>query len=104
MDSKRLSLFNTARWGLLNDEPARADSDIGDLPLYSVPVLYQGPFGLEPLAGAVDQLERDGSVAAPGFRNPEGIVCLFRDAGAPFKYVMKGDAHKAEDDAQLRLF
>ena len=102
-EGKRLSLFNTARWGWLNDEEVRADSGVGDLPLYSVPVLYAGKFGLEPLQDSVTRLANDGSVAMPGFMEPEGIVCFFQDAGAPFKYVMKGDAHKLEDDAQLRL-
>lgn len=100
LTEKRFSLFNTLRWCLHGAEPQvipSADPRIVKLqqPLPEcvglVPVLYQG---LMDEFCAVDQVERlraAGSVAAPGFMDPEGIVIFHIAAGVGFKKTVKKD-------------
>jgi len=67
--AKYFSLFNTARYSELYT----------DLNLYVVPVLYEGPNDTAAIAQALESLRVNGSVAAPGFMNPEGI-CVYQAA------------------------
>ena len=55
--------------------------------LDTVPTLYQGPFSLETIDGLLRFLDNTGSVAAPGYRNPEGVIA-FHTGG-------RGDTFKA---------
>lgn len=83
LDHKRFSLFNTARYGEL---------PVGDVEgLGLVPVLYQGAFTLHAVEDAIDRLEQLGSVAAPGFFDPEGIIVFHSAAQQMFKVTIKGD-------------
>lgn len=80
---KRFSLFNTARYG---------DTDLSELPqLGVVPVLYQGPYNQAEINGCLHMLSTDGSFAAPGFADPEGIVVFHSAAQQMFKVTIKGD-------------
>ncbi len=80
---KRFSLFNTARYGEMN---------LGAIEgLATTPVLYEGPFAEGEIAFALSGLERDGSQAAPGFMDPEGIVVFHTAAQQMFKVTIKGD-------------
>lgn len=80
---KRFSLFNTARYG---------ETDFSEVPaLGVVPVLYQGPFSLRAVDDEMDRLDQLGSVAAPGFFDPEGIVVFHAAAQQMFKVTLKGD-------------
>lgn len=78
---KTFSLFNTAR-------PADTLPDCVE----QVPVLYQGMdgggFAVE---NALDYLRSDGSVAAPGWMKPEGIVVYHSAARSRFKVLLEGD-------------
>lgn len=86
MKEKRFSLFNTARWG--EERPACCDV---------VPVLYAGPFDTAEIDAVMGRLRTEGSVAAPGFMNPEGIVVFHTHSGMLFKATLdKNDAHKYE--------
>lgn len=80
LEEKRFSLFNATRW---NKEPPPACCHV-------VPLLYAGPMG-----GAVDEcLERlrvEGSLAAPGFMNPEGIIVFHSAASKLFKVTLDND-------------
>jgi len=84
---KRFSLFNTSRWG---------DPAVRPACCHIVPVLYQGPFEVEgTLAGvklALANLESQGSVAAPGFPRPEGIMIYHHASGSYFKKTLEKDA------------
>jgi hypothetical protein len=75
LTEKRLSLFNTHRWAWLNIPEARSENNLGDFPLYCVPVLRT--FSLNTMDTTVNEVMADlrehGSYAAP-FMNPEGIV------------------------------
>ena len=65
MDEKWFSLFNTDRY--------HGFAERTTLNLRAVPVLYRGPHDTEAIAEAMALLRHTGSVAAPGFMNPEGI-------------------------------
>lgn len=85
---KRFSLFNVKRWG---------DVDLSSVPgLGVVPELYSGPWiaELNQLAPdlCIDMLIKHGSVAAPGFMNPEGIIVFHTAANSMFKVTCRDDA------------
>jgi len=69
ISDKWFSLFNTARYSEL-------DTDIN---LSVVPVLYEGPNDTAAIETALYGLRVNGSVASPGFMNPEG-VCVYQAA------------------------
>jgi hypothetical protein len=48
-------------------------------------------FDTEAIAFALDELARGGSVAAPGFENPEGIVCYHKHSNSLFKVTIQSD-------------
>jgi hypothetical protein len=81
---KRFSLFNVSRW---------ADGGTDKRPdcCHVVPVLYQGLFLTEAVDFALANLREKGSVAAPGFMNPEGIVVFHLAAGIGFKKTLEKD-------------
>ncbi len=58
---------------------------------HAVPVLYQGLFTTEAILDALDVLRDKGSLAAPGFMNPEGIVVFHLAAGIGFKKTIDKD-------------
>lgn len=83
---KRFSLFNTSRWSL--ERPSCCGV---------VPVLWEGPTSEMRPWDILDKLRREGSVAAPGFMNPEGIVIYHTASSQSFKMTLdKNDLHKWE--------
>lgn len=68
---KRFSLFNVGRWHDWGIRPRCCDV---------VPILWQGPIDILPLDCIISDLRILGSVAAPGYMKPEGIV-IFHVAG-----------------------
>lgn len=78
---KRLSLFNVERWKDLPESP-----DLG-----TVPVLYRGLFDTARVSAALALLGAAGSVAAPGYMNPEGVVVFHVAANVGFKVTLDGD-------------
>lgn len=93
LEEKRFSLFNTHRHHWLNDVEAREAEGV-DFPLYCVPPLYHGGFNVIRMQQALENLQVNGSVAAPGFMNPEGVVVFFRDSEASFKHILNGEDGK----------
>lgn len=96
LTEKRFSLFNVQRWVDIKQHPlgAKFENDKQDLcPLCCsvVPVLYRGPFDTARISGILVHLEKTGSVAAPGFADPEGIVVFHVAAGIGFKKTIKDD-------------
>ncbi|MBA8805578.1 hypothetical protein FB382_003923 [Nocardioides ginsengisegetis] len=80
---KRFSLFNTARY---------ADADFSEVAgMGLVPVLYQGAFSQHAVEDQIDRLDQLGSVAAPGFFDPEGVIVFHSAAQQMFKVTIKGD-------------
>lgn len=92
MAEKWFSLFNTERYHGFGERTA--------LNITAVPVLYQGPNDTATIATALESLRVNGSVAAPGFMNPEGI-CVYQAASRTISKVTldKNDAGKWESAA-----
>lgn len=89
LTEKRFSLFNTNRWGAHRDtakypEDAPACCSV-------VPVLYSDEFDTMSVGHSLSLLRTDGSVAAPGFMDPEGVIVWHVAAGVAFKKTIKGD-------------
>lgn len=82
LKEKRFSLFNTTRWAGADDRPACVGV---------VPVLYRGPFDTVAINGVLRELTINGSVAAPGFMDPEGVVIFHSASGTLFKKTIKND-------------
>lgn len=98
---KRFSLFNVMRWVLHGQTPnamgsANPNSPAklqGILPpcVGLVPLLYRGVFSGDQIEHALDLLRSNGSIAAPGFMKPEGIVVFHVAAGIGFKKTIEKD-------------
>jgi hypothetical protein len=78
---KRFSLFNVTRWA--ESRPACC---------HVVPTLYRGEFSTLSAVEALHKLESEGSVAAPGFMRPEGIVIYHEAARVMFKKTIEKDS------------
>lgn len=88
-DRKRFSLFNTFLWSDPAVRPACCDV---------VPVLYEGMFdgycefgGRTYIEQTLEDLKKNGSKAAPGFMNPEGIMIYHQAAKLYLKKTLVGD-------------
>lgn len=81
-EQKRFSLFNVSRW----DGVEFATPGLG-----VVPVLYRGPFTTDEVAATVRRLAASGSIAAPGFMRPEGVIVYHLAAGQLFKVTVERD-------------
>ena len=100
LTEKRFSLFNVQRWALHGAEPrtyTNADprltrkQDVLPACCGLVPVLYQGPFDSLAIAQCLERLLLGGSVAAPGFARPEGIVVFHTAGNVGFKQTLEKD-------------
>ena len=101
LKEKRLSLFNVTRWCLYGAEPQvirqaspEAPEKLQDvLPeiVGLVPVLWDGIFTTEAVSTQIERLRTLGSVAAPGFMNPEGVVVFHAASGTLFKKTIEND-------------
>ena len=88
LTEKRFSLFNTGRWS----DPAVRPSCC-----HCVPLLYVGRFTNIAVDETMAKLKETGSIAAPGFMNPEGVVVFLPHAHQSFKKTFNGDGHKGEE-------
>lgn len=85
LQQKCFSLFNTSRWG--NNEGLNHFLASGLSEIDVVPILFTGTF-IEALAMAehiMSNLKHFGSIASPGFMNPEGIVIYDTRSGQGYK-------------------
>lgn len=90
LKEKRFSLFNTLRWSTLEQQER-----LHEIPgVDTVPVMYQGPFSDSIIDETLARLEQHGSVASPGFQNPEGIVIYIPGSRTLFKKTIGFDDHK----------
>lgn len=84
---KRFSLFNVSRWDIVN-VPACC---------CVVPVLWRGMFDTAAIMGTLDDLAKNGSRAAPGFMQPEGVVIFHTQGNVGFKKtILKDEEHKSQ--------
>jgi hypothetical protein len=96
LTEKRFSLFNVGRWmdSRANEWPdhySRAKLTLAPACCHVVPVVYAGPFDTDGINETLDDLRRVGSVAAPGFMQPEGVVVFHPASGALFKKTTEKD-------------
>jgi hypothetical protein len=82
MKEKVFSLFNTKTWSDPAVRPACCNV---------VPVLFEGIFNSAYVDCAITLLKERGSIASPGFMDPEGIVIWHDAARIFFKKTLKGD-------------
>lgn len=80
LKEKRFSLFNVSRW-----EESRPEC------CYVVPVLWRGMFDNLNVAEIMNKLKEGGSVAVPGYMNPEGIVIYHTKGCIGFKKTFEKD-------------
>lgn len=88
LTEKRFSLFNTARWV---SRWTKEGDQVPPACCHVVPVLYRGDFDTEAIDKVIDDLEVDGSQAAPGFDDPEGIIIYHAASRQLFKQTIKDD-------------
>lgn len=81
LKEKRFSLFNATRW------------DAADRPSCCgvVPTLYRGPFDQGVINFKLGELRHDGSKAAPGFMDAEGIVIFHEASRQLYKVTINDD-------------
>ena len=78
-----------SRWG---------DESVRPACCHVVPTLYRGLFLTESVTSVMDALWLEGSRAAPGFMNPEGVVIFHTQSGALFKKTFdRDDAGKGRE-------
>jgi len=91
LKERRFSLFNVERWGDGGKMKRPACCHV-------VPVLYTGPFTTEAVRETLIKLQETGSVAAPGFMRPEGIITYHTASGHLYKTTLdKHDQHKGQE-------
>ena len=83
---KRFSLFNTFRWN------GGMHPLLAQLGVSTVPVLFQGSWSKEAINAALEKLRSGGSVAAPGFDRPEGIVVFHAASRNLYKVTLEKDS------------
>ncbi|MEU0860629.1 RNA ligase family protein [Streptomyces griseofuscus] len=102
VDGKRFSLFNTERWFKTGEDgldsmSTRAETSALAGQIGAVPVLYTGAFAEAAICKALTDLGDCGSVAAPGFMNPEGICVFHSQSRNVYKVTLdNNDAGKWE--------
>lgn len=82
LKEKRFSLFNTSRW---------SDDTLRPACCGVVPVLYVGMFDTAKIQAILNDLETNGSKAAPDFMKPEGVVIYHTAGNLYFKKTIEGD-------------
>lgn len=92
LEEKRFSLFNAGRWSGLGDGVPPACCHV-------VPIIDTGDSPEEGAIGrALHHLREFGSLVAPGFMKPEGIVIYHAASRQLFKKTLEKDEyHKGED-------
>lgn len=100
LSERRFSLFNVQRWCLHGTEPQQIPTcdprvvktqDVLPACCSLVPVLYRGDFNTAAVDSAIEFLRANGSAAAPGFMNPEGVVVFHTAGNVGFKKTLHKD-------------
>ncbi|KAA0022078.1 hypothetical protein FOY51_15605 [Antrihabitans cavernicola] len=91
---RRFSLFNVPRWRfVLPEKLAFREREGLPVPegLGVVPELYEGDFSTEKIVELTTDLDDGGSIAAPGFMRPEGVIVYLPAANQGFKVLLEND-------------
>lgn len=92
---KRLSLFNAGRWvpHIHNTDghpiTLQPGQEVAPKCCHVVPVLAIGTLAV--VGTCIERLRESGSLAAPGFMDPEGVVVFHTAARTLFKVTLKND-------------
>ena len=100
LTEKRFSLFNVQRWCNWSEEPREIPT--GDPRVTRtqeraptccsvVPILFEGLFQTMKVDHMIERLRHEGSLAAPGFMKPEGVVVYHKACGTLFKKTLEKD-------------
>jgi len=90
LTEKRWSLFNVGRWKDPGDSFAPADAVLVPQCCNVVPILARG-VGMACIDEALALLRVNGSYAAPGFKQPEGVVAFHTASRGLFKVTLERD-------------
>lgn len=101
---KRFSLFNVHRWVPVNPsdpfsgvlEVQTAEDGVttvrpGPACCHVVPTIWRGNFDTSEINDFIEMLRIEGSFAAPGFKNPEGVVIYHTASKTLFKKTLVDD-------------
>lgn len=102
LNEKRFSLFNVSRWisygkgtagvfAFYPDSSGGLDPIPGPKCCHVVPTIWRGDFDTQDIERFVEMLRIEGSFAAPGFKNPEGVVIYHTASGTIFKKTCVDD-------------
>ncbi len=93
ISEKRFSLFNSFRW-VYPGQPKTDKQDYLPECCHVVPIINKGSFDdiNDLVKDAIDVLVNHGSFAAPGFKNPEGIVIFHMAGMVGFKKTIEKDS------------
>jgi hypothetical protein len=98
LTGKRFSLFNVSRW-VDSTDPDGYRAPLGEGQSYApacchvVPIMGSGP-GFEDIATGLYMLQQNGSLAAPGFMEPEGVCVFHTGSGTYYKATIENDLGK----------
>jgi hypothetical protein len=88
LNEKRFSLFNTHQWHTDTEDCRCIEAPL----CFVVPVLARiDKFSTEAVDEVMENLRKSGSIAAPGFMDPEGIVVFHSQNQAMFKVTFEYD-------------
>jgi hypothetical protein len=87
LKEKVFSLFNVNKWTAFYEEGKTQVPECCGV----VPILSEGMFSDDLIEKTLELLIKNGSYAAPGFMNPEGIVIYHLAAGTYFKKTIEND-------------
>jgi hypothetical protein len=92
LTEKRWSLFNVGRWAdwRFPECPLAEKQAHAPVCCHVVPVITVG-IGMECVSRGLEILRASGSIASPGFRNPEGVVAFHTHSRTLFKVTLERD-------------
>lgn len=92
LNERRFSLFNTSRWVSTHFAgTVKQGQQLAPNCCHVVPTLYRGNFSTYRISCVLDDLASIGSVAAPWYGDPEGIIIYHTAANQLFKRTIEGD-------------
>ena len=82
LKEKRFSLFNSGRWSDPEVRPSCCDV---------VPVLFAGNFATDTVDTVLQELKQTGSIAAPGYMRPKGVIVFLPASNHLYKVLAEND-------------
>lgn len=90
LSERRWSLFDAGRWtGKL---PEGLPANVGVVPVLGIRQMWSDKVQITVIQDAIERLRTEGSVACPGYNNPEGVVVQVGYGKALYKFTLDGDA------------